>query len=272
MKLSLMSYTFWRQPNFDFARMCRLGQELGIDGVDVVTLQKQTVDEIRRHLQEHHLRAVCYTFPGSQFAQADAESRKTGLAEVRQAMQVARALGTDKTMLVTPGVGGVPRETTRRNYIDGLKEAVKIAADAGIILTIENFPGEPSPFVTADDVLEAIAAAPGLKLTYDNGNAFTGEDPAKSFERCARHAVHAHFKDWTETPAGEGMRMLNGRSYRGALIGEGSVDQKACLRAMQAAGYAGYINIEYENNAYTPEDATRKAAVHLRNCMKEVGS
>lgn len=272
MKLSLMSYTFSRQPNFDFARMCRLGQELGIDGVDVVTLHGQPVDEIRRQLQDHNLRAVCYTFPGNAFARSDGESRKTGLTEVRQAMQAARALGTDKTMLVTPGLGGVPRETTRQNYIAGLREAVKIAGDAGIILTIENFPGESSPFVTADDVLEAIAAAPGMKLTFDNGNAFTGEDPVMSFERCARHAVHAHFKDWTETRQGEGIRMLNGHWYHAALIGEGCVDQKGCLRAMKSAGYDGHINIEYEGNTYSPEEATRKAVAHLRSGMKEIRS
>jgi sugar phosphate isomerase/epimerase len=184
-------------------------------------------------------------------------------------MTAARALGTKVTMLVTPGVPDQSRDVTRRNYIKGLREAVKIANDAGITLTLENFPGATSPFVTADDFLEAAAAAPGLKLTYDNGNAFSGEDPARSFERCAAHVVHSHFKDWKEVPDGKGLKMLNGKSYCGALIGEGCVPQASCLRAMKSAGYAGYINIEYENNDYSADDAMRKATAWLRARIAE---
>ena len=56
------------------------------------------------------------------------------------------------------------------------------------------------------------------------------------------------------------------------FIGEGLVDQKACLAAMQQAGYAGYINIEYEGNAYPPDEATRKAAAYLQGLMRELGT
>ncbi len=31
---------------------------------------------------------------------------------------------------------------------------------------------------------------------------------------------------------------------------------RGCLAAMQAAGYQGYINIEYENNKYSADEAT----------------
>ena len=118
--------------------------------------------------------------------------------------------------------------------------------------------------MTADDVLQAIAAAPGLKLTFDSGNAFTGEDPVQSFVRCAEHTVHAHFKDWLVVSEGQGRQMLDGRFYQSALIGEGVLDHAACLRAMRAAGYTGYINIEYEANDYAPDEANRRAAAFLR--------
>ena len=39
--------------------------------------------------------------------------------------------------------------------------------------------------------------------------------------------------------------------------------------AMKQAGYAGYINIEYEGNKYTPAEATRRAAATLRRLMEE---
>ena len=126
-------------------------------------------------------------------------------------------------------------------------------------MTIENFPGVASPFVTSENVLEAIREVPGLKLTYDNGNAIQGEDPALSFLRCADHVVHAHFKDWILTEPGRGMEGLDGRHYAAALIGEGIVPHFSCLAAMKQTGYKGYINIEYENNKYPPDEATRRA-------------
>ena len=109
---------------------------------------------------------------------------------------------------------------------------------------------------------------PELKLTFDNGNAFTGEDPAESFRLCAADVVHAHFKDW-ELCTG-GLLGLDGRSYRGALIGEGMLDQRSCLAAMKKAGYTGYINIEYEGDKYDPEEATRRAADHMNKLMAEL--
>jgi sugar phosphate isomerase/epimerase len=144
-----------------------------------------------------------------------------------------------------------------------------LAKEAGITMTVENFPGADSPFVIAGDFHEAQREVPGLKLTFDNGNAFTGENPAESFQLCAADVVHAHFKDWDICT--DGMLGLDGRRYRGALIGEGVLDHKACLAAMEKAGYQGYINIEYEGNKYDPEEATRRATQYLTELMAEPG-
>jgi sugar phosphate isomerase/epimerase len=75
-------------------------------------------------------------------------------------------------------------------------------------------------------------------------------DPAASFERCAPHVVHAHFKDWVPGQRGQGREGLDGRWYQPALIGEGLVDHTACVQVLQQAGYAGYIDIEHEGAEY----------------------
>ena len=108
---------------------------------------------------------------------------------------------------------------------------------------------------------------PGLQLTYDAGNAACGEDPVSSFEQCASYVVHAHFKDWDvlDQEAEGYRRMLDGRWRQPALIGEGAMDHRVVLRAMQRAGYDGCINIEYEGDAYDPYTATRKAVEYLRS-------
>ena len=270
MKLSMMSYTLARAKDFDLNRMCALTNELKLEGVDMVTTYGRKPEEIRRMLDQHGLKTICHTF----FADLifpDTAGRQAGVDAIRQGIEAAVILGTDKVMIPTPGKKNVPRDLERRYIIRGLQEVLVMARQAGVTLTLENFPGPGSPFVISSDMLEALREVPGLKITFDNGNVFLGgEDPAASFERCVPHVVHAHFKDWVLAEPGKGMEGLDGRWYKAALIGEGLVDHKACLQTMKQAGYSGYINIEYEGNDYNPEEATRRAPKYLRGLLREL--
>ena len=276
MKLSIMSYTFSRQGwkkngRFDLEGMCRVARELNIDGADIVTTHGLTPAEIKRVLSDYGIKPACYTFGVDKLNLPTVVERATGIDDVKVGVDVAVAIGAPLIMAVTPGKQGVPRDVSRRQYIRGLQESADFARQAGIGMTIENFPGAGSPFVISSDVLEAFREVPGLKLTYDNGNVLTGgEDPADSFRKCAKYVVHAHFKDWDVVPEPGGMLGLDGRRYRGALIGEGIVNPRSCLAAMKQAGYKGYINIEYEGNKYPPDEATRRAAIYLHDLIREL--
>jgi sugar phosphate isomerase/epimerase len=250
--------------------MCRLAQELHLDGVDMVTTYGRDPREIRKLLDGHGLKTVCHTFHAD-LNHPDAAGRRAGVETVKAGLAAAQILGTDKIMVVTPGRAGTPRAVSRRNFIAGLREVMPLARQAGITVTIENFPGADSPFVVASDVLEAFREVPGLKLTFDSGNVATGgEDPAESFRKCAGYAVHAHFKDWDVVAAPAGMPGVDGRRYCGALIGEGILDHRSCLAAMKQAGYQGYIDLEYEGNKYAPAEATRRIAHYLRPMLDRI--
>lgn len=272
MKLCMMSYTMARQPeHFSLQGMLDLTVELGLHGIDFVTLHDTRAEELRKMTEDLGLSVACHTF----FADLnfpEPKEREPCLEVMKRGLEAAVVLGTDKVMLPTPGKEGRTREETRRNILEGLKEVSDFAREAGITVTVENFPGALSPFLVASDVLEAVREVPGLALTFDNGNVLTGgEDPAASFTSCAEHVVHAHFKDWHLAEEGAGFLGLDGRRYRGGLIGEGIVDQRSCLAAMKQAGYTGFINIEYEGNDYTPTEATRKATAYLRGLMADTG-
>lgn len=269
-----MSYTFSRQgwkknEKFDLEGMCRLGRELNIDGADIVTTHGLPPAEIRSILSDYGISPVCYTFSAPLNFPTKSE-RQAGIDKVKESVEIAVAIGAPLIMVITPGKQGVPREVSRRQFIQGLQESSAFAHKAGLIMTIENFPGVASPFVTSADVLEAIRGVPGLKLTYDNGNTLQGEDPVVSFQRCAEYVVHAHFKDWVLAGPDKGREGLDGRRYESALIGEGIVPHASCLEAMKQAGYKSYINIEYEGNKYPPDEATRHAADYLHNLIREL--
>jgi sugar phosphate isomerase/epimerase len=163
------------------------------------------------------------------------------------------------------------RDHARANWIEGLKKAVPVARNAGIVLTVENFPGKHSAFVTAEDFLQAHREIPQLRLTYDSGNAASGENPSYSFRKTFPYTVHAHFKDWyiSDQPK-EGYReMLNGKYFKPALIGEGEIEHTKILKEMKEKNYDKYINIEYEGNQ-DPYEGIRKAVKYLRNIEKNI--
>lgn len=273
MKFSTMTYTFSRQAEtFDLDRMLRWTAE-HMDGIDFVRLHDRPAKELRARCDDLGIHVAAHTFFAKGLPSEDPAQRQEGLDDCKRGLEDALILGAPVVMIPTPGQSGAERDPLRRRWIEGLKDVAPLAAEAGVTLTVENFPGDKSPFVLADDFSEARAAVPGLKLTFDNGNAGSGENPADSFRRCAGDVVHAHFKDWDVVDTQqEGYRpMLDGQFYRAALIGEGVIDHRGCLQAMREAGYDGFINIEYEGNAYDPFDATQRAVEHLRGILAELG-
>jgi sugar phosphate isomerase/epimerase len=268
----MMSYTMargeWGQEH-DAAELCRLTRELGLDAIDWVTTYGMAPAEVKLITDDFGITNCCYTFFASLQSPNPAE-RRAGIDQVKEGFDAATALGADKIMLPLAGHSDIPREETRRHALEALAEAVALGAEYGIAVTVEHFPGASSPFVISADMNVAIAAVPGLKITYDNGNILTGgEDPADGFRRSAENIIHAHFKDFEL--AEDGLLGLDGRHYKGALVGEGIVDPWPCLQAMAECGYGGYINFEYEGNKYTPEAAMRKAVPMLQEMIARLG-
>ena len=272
MKLSMMSYTLARRPGFTLPGMFAMAKDLQLEGVDMVTLYDHPAREIRTMAADHDLPIVAYTFFAGEMAKDSDIERQPGVDKAKTGIDTAVELGAPVVMLPpAPPADCRDAKRCRDNYIKGLQKIADYATQAKVILTVENFPGLYSPFVTADDFLAARAEVPSLMLTFDNGNAASGEDVAASFTKVAPYVAHAHFKDWKIRPdAAEGWRpMRDGRYYQAALIGEGNIDQKATVAAMKKAGYSKYINIEYEGNDYSGDEAMRRAVGYLRQIIAE---
>jgi sugar phosphate isomerase/epimerase len=272
MKLSMMSYTLARLPGFTLPTMFAMAKELRLDGVDMVTLYDHSAEEVRAMAADHELPIVAYTFFANEMGQDCPQQQQQGIDKAKAAIDTAVDLGAPLVMLppIPPADCKDPKHC-RDQYIKALQKVADHAIQAQIALTVENFPGQYSPFVTADDFLAARAEIPSLMLTFDNGNAASGEDVAASFNKVAPYVAHAHFKDWKIRPdAADGWRLMrDGRYYQPALIGEGDVDHRATVSAMKNAGYDKYINIEYEGNDYTGEEAMRRAVSYLRQIIAQ---
>jgi len=276
MKISMMTYTMARGlakgENFDAIALCRFTRELGLDGIDWVTTYHYTPQEIRSVTDDHGLETIAHTFSCDLNFLTSGE-RAEGRDKFKQGIEAAVVLGTDIVMLPVGGKEQFTRDESRDNYLAGLEEVIGFADDAGVTVTVENFPHYLSPFITSADVNAAVARIPQLRVTYDNGNVTTGgESGPEGFINSAPYVVHAHFKDWKVcSPDDEGARVfLDGQYRRAVLVGDGDVDQIGCIKAMHDYGYKGYINFEYEGNELTPREATIEGVRRMREWIASV--
>ena len=261
MKFSMMTYTLMRQKIFTPADCIRIAVELGMDGIDWVTTYGEDPRELKKRCDDVGLPIVAHTF----------FLRKADLDDVVGAaarnLDNAVALGAPLVMIPPmPLDSELDADGNRRVWADILKKVAPLAEERNLALSVENFPGKASPVVTSEDFFALKAEIPELKLTFDNGNAFPGEDQIASLRRCFGEIVHVHFKDWERRDdAREGWReMSDGKFYRAALIGEGVVDSRAALRELEDLGYTGYINIEYESCACRGDAAIKRVLEYLR--------
>jgi sugar phosphate isomerase/epimerase len=260
MKLCMMTYTMARQ-GVGPEDIVRCAADLKLEGIDWVSTYGRDPRDLRALSAAAGLTIACHTFFLSSFPAGD------WLSEAKRGLADAVVLGAPVVMIPTMQRPDLDRILFRTLWIDALEQIAPLARQAGVVLTIENFPGSASAFVTAADFREAKRRVPDLKLTFDSGNAAGGEDPVASYTACAADVVHVHLKDWyvRDEPTAGYVPMLTGKHFKPALIGEGDMPTAAVWQAMRQAGYRGYVNIEYESNDIPVAEAMRRAVTYLRS-------
>lgn len=259
----MMTYTLMRQGCYTPEDCVRVAAELGMEGIDWITTYGRDPKELKKMSCDAGLTVAAHTF----FFRGDDFKDFNYKAVAQKSMDDACVLGAPVIMIVPVPFADVtdPAEN-RKRWAEILANVAPFAEERNLAMTVENFPGAVSPVVTADDFYALKAMVPSLKLTFDNGNAATGEDQIASLKRCFADVKHVHFKDWDIIDhAEEGWRLMrDGRYYRAALIGEGRIDSRATLKTLEELGYDGFINIEYENNKYPADEAVKKALEYLK--------
>jgi len=269
MKFCMMSYTLSRQ-HYGVDDIIRITRSCRMTAIDWVTTYGCSPRHLRRQCEAAGLTIACYTF----FLTRLIEGRTDWQDDAGRELSVAAELGVPLIMVPTPPIMGIgDRNENRCRWMDALAWILPRARNAGLTVSVENYPGSLSPFVTADDFLTARRDLPELMLTFDSGNAAGGEAPVTSLQRCLPYVVHVHFKDWTVgvNPAPGAQRMLDGRYYTPALVGEGGVDNAGCLAVLRQGGYQGMVNIEYESDVYPAEIAVKKAMAYLSTIPEAAG-
>jgi len=129
--------------------------------------------------------------------------------------------------------------------IDVFREFTPLAERAGVVIAFENM-------ISAEDNRYAFdrVASKAFQIWYDVGNpTYVGRNPAQEIRLLGPERIcQFHFKD---------------KGY----LGEGQVDFRAILRAIDDIGFEGYANLETGSPSGDVEADTRRNLKYLQSLM-----
>ena len=183
--------------------------------------------------------------------EADPHYRQVRILHTKRALTLARELGA-KCITTEPGGPVEPGDSWQAAlelFVEMIKPVAEHAEKEGVLLLVEPEPG--LLIETADQFEEFMGRmdSPAVGLNFDIGHHFcVGDDPAPTIERLAKYIRHIHLEDIAAT-----------RVHHHLIPGEGVIDFKAALKAIQKIGYEGWITIELYPYVDDPDTAARTA-------------
>ena len=260
MKLGVSMYSYLRavkDGRLDIASFIHEAKRIGADGVELLDFFYKDVESDRERamkaLDETGL--VCGVFSVAQnFAKTDPDERRAQSKKVFFGVDEALKYNV-KTVRVFAGdvSEGVTFQDARAWIIDGLTEVSNYAHEKGVRLALENhgkLAGRSDQVRgIIDDVRQRCGHA-ALGANPDTGNfQLVSQASHEAIKDVAKYAYMVHFKDFKLKPEGwEGytFKALDGTEFIGSVIGEGDVDLPACVAALKASGFDGWLNLEFE--------------------------
>jgi sugar phosphate isomerase/epimerase len=200
------------------------------------------VPEAASAIRDHGL-AVTALCRGGMFTGADAEARASALDDNRRAIDEALAIGAQCLVLV---VGGLPPGSkdlgeARRQVEDSLGALLVHARAGGMPLALE--PLHPmyaadracvNTLQQANDLCDALGA--GIGVAVDVYHVWWDPQLAREIARAGKRILGFHICDWL-VPTTD---LLLDRG----MMGDGVIDIRAIRILVQAAGYAGFCDVE----------------------------
>lgn len=263
MKIAVSSYSFsqaMRDGRMNMASVIPEAKKLGYDGVEIVR-GDQTDAEMRAlavylkaQSEKYDLPIVAYMV-GADFIKngLDAEiARLKGEAEIA-ALMGAPAMRHDSSQGRDANGNPVSVDSALPVLAEGYRRVTEFAAGLGVKTMIENHGYFMQDSERVKRLIDAVNH-PNFGWLTDMGNFMCAdEDCVSAMKTAAPYAVHAHIKDFhykksgAFVPENQGwFGTRNGNFLRGAIIGHGEVDARACLGLLKDAGYDGWLSVEFE--------------------------
>jgi len=259
---------------------------------------KSYCDEKRRALERHglgvwaisnHLAGQLVLDPNDDarsdgFAPAecagDAEKKRTWAIEAMKASaRAAKNLGVGVVNGFTgspiwhmiysfPPVAPETVEAGFRRLAELWNPILDVFAECGVRFALEVHPTEIAfDIVTARRALTALGGRPEFGFNFDPSHLlWQGMDPVKLIDNFPDRIYHVHMKDAIVTLDGESGILSShlgfgevGRGWDFRSPGRGGVDFEEVVRALNRAGYAGPLSVEWEDSGMDREHGAAEA-------------
>lgn len=222
---------------------------------------------IGRQIRERGLALLCLTpeqciYPIN-VASENGRLRDRSIAYFLRNLDFALELECPK-LLVTPGWGYAdqPREEAWKRSLDGLAAIARRAEATGIELLLEPLsPTESNIVTTAAELktmIDAIGSPAVTAILDTNAMAVVGDSISAYHETLGGLLRHVHLIDGT--PEGH------------LAWGDGNLDLRACLAALDGIGYDGFMTLEFTTPAYwlDPLAPMRKSIAAIEAALAEL--
>jgi sugar phosphate isomerase/epimerase len=261
----------------DLALQLSVAKELGVGylelrgvwGKNVLHLSGAEVASVRSALRDSSVEVSCIGSPVGKSPLEQVENVE--LENLRRILEIARELDCGRVRVFSfyPPAGD---QADADRYLEPVAERLaamtELAADAGVLLLLENESGIVGDTLARCARLLGMVGSSNLKLVWDPANfVVVGEANAvaRGWDLLGAYVAHVHMKDallgtGTVTPAGEG---------------DGEVE--SLLRRLQARGFDGYLALEPHlvvaghSSGFSGPEGMRRAAEALRACMSRAG-
>jgi sugar phosphate isomerase/epimerase len=264
-----LSLTSWSLPACSLREAVGISKVLGIGALDVGYFYGPALDKAKLLAEPERVadevRALGIDLPclyhlfGSTLADrnlADPRHVDANVADLKQAVRFCKRAGIG-VIFVLPGVvnPGQGRREALAQSAASLKRLLPVAAESGITLTVE--PHVHSYLETPALTLELIERVPGLKLALDYGHFVCLGYRQEEIDVLAPHAGHVHLR----------------QAKMGALqtkLAKGTINMPAQLATLKAAGFDGYVALEYTHQDYMDSlfDDILTETIQLRDLVR----
>jgi sugar phosphate isomerase/epimerase len=242
--------------NKDFAKTAK--QEFKINAIEYVNQffkdkaeDRAYLDELKKRQEEHEVRALLIMIDGEgALGDADETKRKKAIENHYKWVEAAKVLGCHS---IRVNAQSVDKYEDAKNYAsDGLRRLSQFAADREINVIVENHGGLSSNGKWLSETIKAV----GLK-------------------NCGTLPDFGNFYDYDRyqgvTDLMPMAKAVSAKSYDFDASGnETKIDYLKMMKIVVAAGYSGFVGIEYEGkqlDEYAGIHATRKLLLSVRKQM-----
>jgi sugar phosphate isomerase/epimerase len=254
-----------------FQDFVRRAGELGVDGVSLEScffesLEPGYLSEIKAVLDERGLeRVLAWGHPDG----LEAGRNETACREMNTLIPKAQFMGADIMRIVASSLmfRHEPHGPQIEAVVKMLRASVKIAADNGVVLALENHIDYTSAEI--EEILQRVDSE-ALKVNFDTGNTLRMmEDPVAAARRLGPYTVATHTKD---LDACRHVRPEEWYFFSSVPVGTGLIDMPGVVRALHASGYTGVLAVESDHHKDNQdEDAlVAQSVAYLKQLLQEL--